>query len=105
MWHYEDKEIIPDIFGDDNADEDGESVSSENWTVLRILRGHLNDVLCLDFSPCGQYLVSCGTDNSAIIYDVHKGNKIKILDDQKGWVNGVVWDPLEKFIASIASDR
>lgn len=28
-----------------------------------------------------------------------------MLDDHKGWVNGVAWDPLAKFIATISSDR
>ena len=28
-----------------------------------------------------------------------------MLDDHKGWVNGVCWDPLNQFIATISSDR
>ena len=28
-----------------------------------------------------------------------------MLDDHKGWVNGVAWDPLNKFVATISSDR
>ena len=33
------------------------------------------------------------------------GAKLKMLDDHKGWVNGVCWDPLNQFIATISSDR
>ena len=33
------------------------------------------------------------------------GTKLKMLDDHKGWVNGVCWDPLNQFIATISSDR
>ena len=80
-------------------------MNSENWTVLSTLRGHLQDIVGLAWSPCSQYVVSCSTDSTAIVYDVKKGSKLKMLDDHKGWVNGVAWDPLNKFVASISSDR
>lgn len=51
------------------------------------------------------FQVSCSTDNSAIVFDVNKGTKLKMLSDHKGWVNSVAWDPMNQFIASIASDR
>ena len=60
----------------------------------------------LSFSPCGSQLCSCSTDGTAIVFDVAKGNKLKILSDHKGWVNGVAWDPLgEAAVVTIASDR
>ncbi len=60
----------------------------------------------LSFSPCGLQLCSCSTDSTAIVFDVAKGNKLKILSDHKGWVNGVAWDPLgEAAVITIASDR
>jgi chromatin assembly factor 1 subunit B len=50
-------------------------------------------------------LVSCSTDNTAIVFDTVKDKKVKILGEHKGWVNGVAWDPKDQSIASIASDR
>ena len=105
MWGYTDTETAPDIFGENNGSNDGKEDNKENWTVLQTLRGHLQDVIDLAWSPCSQYLVSCSTDSTAIVFDVKKGCKIKMLDDHKGWVNGVAWDPLNKFIATISSDR
>ena len=108
LWGYSDTESAPDIFGENNdaADNDNEQeVNQENWTVLTSLRGHLQDVIGLAWSPCSQYLVSCSTDNTAIVFDAKKGCKIMMLDDHKGWVNGVAWDPLNKFISTISSDR
>ena len=70
-----------------------------------MLRGHLQDIVSLDFSPCGQFLVSCSIDNTAIVFDVNKGSKVRMLADHKGWVNGVAWDPLGQFVASLCSDR
>ncbi|XP_040563392.1 chromatin assembly factor 1 subunit B isoform X2 [Lepeophtheirus salmonis] len=102
LWHFLDYAVAPDLFGEDLQEEE---VASENWTVWKILRGHLQDVVSLDWSSCGTLIVSSSTDNTAIIYDVVKGSKLKILSDHKGWVNGVTFDPLGKFVASICSDR
>jgi WD40 repeat protein len=107
VWHFQDTEAAPDLFGEEFGEAPGGEgeAPSENWSVFKILRGHLQDVTSLDFSPCGTFLVSCSTDNTAIVFDVNKGTKVKMLSDHKGWVNGVVWDPLNKFIGTLASDR
>ena len=110
LWHYVGSgESVPDLFGDGSGGfggGDGEtSALSESWSQLRTLRGHLQDVTSLEFSACNSYLVSCSMDSSAIVFDVNKGTKLKILGDHKGWVQGVACDPLSKFILTIASDR
>ena len=89
---------MPDLFEE-------ETISQENWSVCGTLRGHLEDVVGLSWSPCSKFLISCSTDNSAIIFDVKKAEKTKMLTDHKGWVNGVRWDPLGKYVFSLSSDR
>ena len=101
LWSYSETEAAPDLFAENNE----EPVNSENWTAMTTLRGHLQDVIGLAWSPCSQFLISCSTDSTAIVFDVKKGSKLKMLDDHKGWVNGVAWDPLHKFVATISSDR
>ena len=39
-----------------------------------------------------------------MLYDF-QGDKVKILSDHHGWVNGVAWDPKTKHVATLASDR
>ena len=102
IWTYSEKETAPDLFGDER--NDGE-VNRENWVHHKTLRGHIQDVVGLEFSPCGQYIATCATDQNAMVFDVAKGTKLRAFDEHKSWVNGVVWDPLNKFIATIASDR
>ena len=45
LWHYQDKESCssrPDLFGDMEDVPNGEGSSwAETWSVLKILRGHL----------------------------------------------------------------
>ena len=106
VWHYVDSgEAVPDIFGESGEGDGSPSAPSESWSQLRALRGHLQDVTSLEFSTCNSYLVSCSMDSTAIVFDVKKGTKVKILGDHKGWVQGIAWDPLSKFILTIASDR
>ena len=106
LWHYVGSgESVPDLFGDGNGGGGETSALSESWSQLRTLRGHLQDVTSLEFSACNSYLVSSSMDSSAVVFDVNKGTKLKILDDPKGWVQGVACDPLSKFILTIASDR
>ena len=102
LWSYSETKAAPDLFGESNEEHEA---YSENWTAVSTLRGHLQDVIGLSWSPCSQFVISCSTDSTAIVFDVKKGSKLKMLDDHKGWVNGVAWDPLNKFVATISSDR
>jgi len=100
ILEYSETDAAPNIF-----DNDEETIATENWTQSGTLRGHLQDVIGLSWSPCSKFLISCSTDNTAIVFDVKKGTKVKMLDDHKGWVNGVSWDPLNKFVLTLSSDR
>lgn len=45
----------------------------ENWTVIKMMRGHLEDVYDLCWSPDSTHLVSGSVDNTAIVWDIQKG--------------------------------
>lgn len=67
---------------EDNADifmEESEKENKEHWSVLKILRSHLEDVYDLSWSNCSQFLVSGSVDNSAILWDIQKGRLIHTL--------------------------
>lgn len=50
-----------------------EVVNKESWVALKVLRGHLEDVYDLCWSPDSTSLISGSVDNTAIIWDVQKG--------------------------------
>ncbi|KAF5810753.1 putative transcription factor WD40-like family [Helianthus annuus] len=68
-------------------------------------RFHRKDVLDLEWSTDGAYLISGSVDNSCIIWDVNKGSVHQIVDGHFHYVQGVAWDPLNKYTASLSSDR
>ncbi|VFQ63530.1 unnamed protein product [Cuscuta campestris] len=77
----------------------------EVWKVLKSLCFHRKDVLDLEWSKDGLYLISGSVDNSCIIWDANKGCVHQILDGHFHYVQGVTWDPLSKYVASLSSDR
>ncbi|XP_025419613.1 chromatin assembly factor 1 subunit B [Sipha flava] len=85
--------------------EDDDSKNLEKWICHCVLRGHLEDVYDISWSPDSKRLISGGVDNKAIIWDVDKGQYKAILNDHKGFVQGVSWDPLNKYAATLSSDR
>lgn len=54
--------------------EDNESKNLEKWACHCVLRGHLEDVYDMSWSPDSKRLISGGVDNKAIIWDIKNGN-------------------------------
>ncbi|EOA13315.1 hypothetical protein CARUB_v10026349mg [Capsella rubella] len=81
------------------------SETNQSWKVYKSLSFHRKDVLDLQWSPDDAYLISGSVDNSCIIWDVNKGSVHQILDSHCHYVQGVAWDPLAKYVASLSSDR
>ncbi|MCO5592394.1 hypothetical protein L7F22_046397 [Adiantum nelumboides] len=75
------------------------------WKLAKNLRFHVKDVLDLQWSCDGVSLVSGSVDNTVIIWDVAKGNPQQVLKDHMHYVQGVAWDPIGQYIASISGDR
>ena len=49
-----------------------ECIRRENWSIHKCLRGHLNDVVGIAWSPDSNFLLSCSTDGTAIVFNVKK---------------------------------
>lgn len=101
IWRQKPETEVLNIFDrDDVSDAD-----KEIWLSYKTLRGHMEDVYDLSFSPDGNYLISGSVDNTAIIWDIEKQKSIAILRDHKGFVQGVSWDPLNKYLVTLSTDR
>ncbi|KAL9229652.1 hypothetical protein vseg_005097 [Gypsophila vaccaria] len=79
--------------------------AGQTWKVHKTMSFHRKDVLDMQWSSDGTFLISGSVDNSCIIWDVVKGCVHQILDAHLHYVQGVAWDPLNKYVASISSDR
>ncbi|KAE8621497.1 hypothetical protein XENTR_v10004851 [Xenopus tropicalis] len=86
-------------------EQDEPELNKENWTVLKTLRGHLEDVYDICWTQDSNFMVSASVDNTAIMWDVTKGQKLSIFNEHKSYVQGVTWDPLGQYIATLSCDR
>ncbi|KAG8084060.1 hypothetical protein GUJ93_ZPchr0010g8634 [Zizania palustris] len=77
----------------------------EFWKVHKSFLFHHKDVLDLQWSQNGAFLVSASVDNSCIVWDANKGAVQQKLDGHLHYVQGVAWAPLGQYIASLSSDR
>ncbi|XP_028992735.1 chromatin assembly factor 1 subunit B [Betta splendens] len=85
-------------------DEDAQ-LNKESWSVVKTLRGHIEDVYDISWTRDGNFMVSGSVDNTAIMWDINKGQKLCILNDHKSYVQGVAWDPLGQYVATLSCDR
>ena len=85
----------------DNDDDE----SKENWYSFRTFRGHLEDILDISWSNNSTILISGSVDNSVIVWNVNTGDKIAILREPKGFVQGVIYDPLNAIYGVLSTDR
>ncbi|XP_055322411.1 chromatin assembly factor 1 subunit B [Sitodiplosis mosellana] len=85
--------------------DDSSEANRETWNIFKTLRGHLDDVLDLSWSLDSLYLASGEVGCTAMVWDVMKGKSKLLLNEHKNFVQGVAWDPKDKYLATISSDR
>ncbi|XP_046392894.1 chromatin assembly factor 1 subunit B [Ischnura elegans] len=100
IWKQKTDQDLPEL---PTGDEEGNA--KEQWISLKVLRGHVEDVYDLCWSPDSTSIFSGSVDNTAIFWDVQKGRNTGILSDHKGFVQGVAWDPQNQYVATMSSDR
>uniref|UniRef100_A0A8C2ZRI3 Chromatin assembly factor 1 subunit B n=1 Tax=Cyclopterus lumpus TaxID=8103 RepID=A0A8C2ZRI3_CYCLU len=86
-------------------EEEDAQLNKESWSVVKTLRGHIEDVYDICWTRDGNFMVSGSVDNTAIMWDINKGQKLCILNDHKSYVQGVTWDPLGQYVATLSCDR
>ncbi|XP_020787570.1 chromatin assembly factor 1 subunit B [Boleophthalmus pectinirostris] len=86
-------------------DNEEAQLNKESWSVVKTLRGHIEDVYDICWARDGNLMVSGSVDNTAIMWDINKGQKLCILNDHKSYVQGVAWDPLGQYVATLSCDR
>lgn len=77
--------------------------NKEQWILWKILRGHVQDIYDINWSPDSKHLISGSVDNTAIMWDIHNDRKNRL--EHKGFVQGVSWDPCNQYVCTISTDR
>ncbi|BGP18320.1 hypothetical protein JCM10213_008493 [Rhodosporidiobolus nylandii] len=86
--------------------EEDRLYEKESWRVKSMIRSMSGkEIYDLAWSPDGEKIIAGSVDHSATIYDVASGVPLARILDHSNYVQGVAWDPLEKYIATQSSDR
>lgn len=65
LWKKDSENEAQDLLSD--------TANKESWSVVKMLRGHLEDIYDLCWSHDSNFIITGSVDNSAIIWDVQKG--------------------------------
>ena len=69
------------------------------------LRSTQEDIYDLCWSPNSEYFMTGSVDNQVCIWDMETKKVLYSLSQHANYVQGVSWDPLNKYIASQSNDR
>ena len=94
----------------------GEPPPVESWKLCQTLKGHSADVSDLAWSPLGDHLATTSVDNTAQVWAVGSEGMVGSsllapwqmaaqLRGHTGYVKGVTWDPVGKFLATQSDDK
>lgn len=69
-----------------------------------VLAGHKKYIAAMAFSPDGRFLVSCGSDHEAILWDTANATKLHSLDTGNRSAGGVTFSADGKLVAVASND-
>eukprot|EP00741_Cyanophora_paradoxa_P018977 tig00021108_g18320.t1 len=89
---------------------------SEMWGAVQMMRGHKMDISDLAWSPDDRYIATASFDSTVIVWDAERFTQLAQLGSSNpeavpatvghtGWVQGLAWDPLGKYLASQGADK
>ena len=73
-------------------------------TVLELDK-HTGEVWQVQFSHDGLRLASCGSDRSAVIYDVGSFEVLHVLSEHEDGVCSLAWSPDDSMIVTCSQDK
>jgi WD40 repeat protein len=82
----------------------GKRDREEKFQLTHILKGHLNPVNSISFSPDGQVLASGSNDRTVKLWSLD-GTPLKTLKGHRNGVSAVAWSPDGKYLASTSDDQ
>ncbi|XP_065909488.1 chromatin assembly factor 1 subunit B-like [Dysidea avara] len=81
------------------------AVNQETWTITKILRGHQQDIYDLCWSHDSTKLISASVNHTGVVWDIAQAIQLAVLSEHQLYVQGVAWDPIGCYLATLSSDK
>lgn len=88
---------------DDTQSSGSGGGATEVWKDLRLLTGHLHEVMDLAFSPDSRHLISAGMHGAVLVHDLENISPVVSLEAHTKFCYGVAWDPWSLYAATFGS--
>lgn len=85
------------------APEKGEE--KEQWTIHKSIKAPANDVYDVSWSADSWFIVGGSTENTVFVGSARSGEVLNIIRDHGHFVQGVAWDPRNRFVVTQSSDQ
>ncbi|MES2518900.1 MAG: WD40 repeat domain-containing protein [Bacteroidota bacterium] len=74
-------------------------------SLVKSLKGHTDDIVCVRFDPNGRYIASGSVDKTIIIWDVLSGQIVNRMVGHSDYVRDVNFSPDGRFLVSASWDQ
>ena len=89
-----------------NEKEKGEEEEEEEvWTVYKSIKAPARDVYDLAWSVCSRFIVGGTSENTSFVGSARSGSVLSVARDHSHFIQGVSWDPLNKYVVTQSSDQ
>ncbi|MCP4890341.1 MAG: protein kinase [Planctomycetaceae bacterium] len=79
--------------------------STNDYSLIREFRGHVNPVRSVAFSADGKFLISGSNDRTLRLWDTETGDTIRAMVGHTGMVLAVCFSPSGRYVFSGSNDR
>jgi centriolar protein POC1 len=77
----------------------------EDYTLLKVLHGHIMAVFSIQYAPTGDYLVTGSRDAQVKIWDTSTYNLIQNIPAHLFAVNSIAFHPIQPYFATASMDK
>lgn len=88
--------------GDNEKEEEKEE---EIWTVYKSIKAPARDVCDIAWSACSRFIVGGTSENTSFVGSARSGSVLSVAREHSNSIQGVSWDPLNKYVVTQSSDQ
>ena len=91
--------------GKNKEEEEEEEEEEETWTVYKSIKAPARDVYDIAWSACSRFILGGTSENTSFVGSARSGSVLYVGRDHYHFIQGVSWDPRNKYVVTQSSDQ